>query len=462
MRSLRTRLLVALAAVLLATWGIWFTIQYRDMTERQVGDLDGMLRNVAEQILLSLPVDIATAGQQQRFALEGEAMPERGKLSALGFQVWERSSGQRLMSSRRAPAHAMAVDFAEGFSDATVAGVPWRVFAISDSQRRVQVQVGVPEAALHAELRRWFHTSLGTALLLLVGIGIAIWLVIHWSLRPVRRVSDSLAARAPLDLMPLPERGLPSEFMPLVCAFNQLLAQLAQALQHEREFLGEAAHELHTPLAALLAQAQVLQHAGSRDEAHEALNYLIAGIERTSRLAQQLLDSARVNGGGASLRANDIDLAFIVGMVADEFTLSNGRSIEIAGGHAPVRGDIDDLGIMVRNLLDNALRHGGPGTRVHLETRVEGDGQARMAILIVADDGPGIPDGHLERIFERFYRAENGHRSQGVGMGLSLVERVVASHSGRVRCGAGLDGRGFGVEIQLPAAAERSQADRCQ
>lgn len=464
MRALRTRLLVALAAVLLAAWGSWFLIQYLEMTARQGGEVDGMLRNVAEQILYSLPADIATAGQQRQFALGGEATPASGKFAALGFQVWERGTGRRLMSSRPAPAHAMVPDFADGFSETAIAGAPWRVYALSDADARVQVQVGLPQAALRAELRRWFGASLGSALLLLLCIGVAIWLVIHWSLRPVVQVSESLARRAPLDLAPLPERGLPDEFTPLVRSFNQLMARLAQALQHERQFLDEAAHELRTPLAALLTQAQVLQHAGDRDEAREALDHLVAGIERASRLAQQLLDAARVEGGGGIARAADVDLALVVGMVADEFellALRTGQSIEVESGHAPVHGDIDDLGILVRNLLDNALRHGGPGTRVRLETRVDGEGRAPMAVLTVADDGPGIAEGERERVFERFYRAGTGHRAQGIGMGLSLVERVVASHGGRLRCGAGLDGRGFGVEIRLPAlSASGSHADR--
>jgi signal transduction histidine kinase len=252
----------------------------------------------------------------------------------------------------------------------------------------------------------------------------------------------------------LPEADLPAEFTPLVRAFNALLARLEQALQHEREFLGEAAHELRTPLAALLAQAQVLQHAANREEAHVAVEHLIAGIERASRLAQQLLDAARVEAGGSAARAANVDLAMVVAMVTDEFeqvALRSDQSIEVEGGHAPVYGDIDDLGILVRNLVDNALRHGGSGTRVRLKTGLEGEGHARMATLVVADDGPGIPVGEHEQVFERFYRAGDGHRTQGIGMGLSLVERVVVSHGGRLRCGAGLDGRGFGVEIWLPA-----------
>lgn len=456
MRALRTRLLVALATVLLATWAIGFAIQYVNVLERQGGEIDGMLRNIAEQILQSLPADIASAGQQQQFLLSGETVPAAGKFGALGFQAWEHGTERRLMSSRPAPAYAMVPDFVDGFADVTVAGEPWRVFAVSDADQQVQVQVGVPTSAIRAELLRWLGPTLLTALLLLFGIGVAIWLVIHWSLRPVLRVSESLAARAPLDLAPLPEHGLPNEFTPLVRSFNQLMARLAQALQHEREFLGEAAHELRTPLAALLTQAQVLQHATDQKEASEALDHFIAGIERTSRLAQQLLDTARVEAGGSAARATDVDLAMVVTMVADEFelvALRGGQSIEVEGGSALVHGDIDDLGILVRNLLDNALRHGGPGTRVRLQTWAAGEGRARMAILRVADNGPGIADGDYDRVFERFYRAENGHLTQGIGMGLSLVERVAASHGGRLDCGVGLDGRGFGVEIRFPAAA---------
>lgn len=454
MGALRTRLLVALASVLLAAWGSSFVVVYLDVLERQGAEVDGMLRNVAEQMLQALPADITTAGQQEQFVLD-DSTPADGKFGALGFQVWEHGSGRRLMSSRPAPAHAMAATFADGFAETTIAGVPWRVFALSDADRRVQVQVGLPQAAMREEMLRWLgRPTLLAALLLMVCIGVAIWLVIHWSLRPVARMSEALAARSPLDLTPLPERGLPDEVTPLVASFNQVLARLDSALQHERAFLGEAAHELRTPLAALLAQAQVLQHAGDRDEAREALDRLVAGIERTSRLAQQLLDAARVEAGGSIARARDVDLAMVANMVADEFelvALRSGQTIEVEGGPAPVYGDIDDLGILVRNLLDNALRHSGPETRVRLQTGVEGVGPGRVTTLTVADNGVGIPESEYTQVFERFYRAGDGQRAQGIGMGLSLVERVVASHGGQLRCCAGLEGRGFCVEIRLPS-----------
>ncbi len=459
MQSLRTRLIVALAAVLLATWGAAFSLLCVEMSSRQGGEIDGMLRKVAEQILQSLPADIATAGQTQPLRLAGDAAASHGKLDALGFQVWEREARRRLLSSKASPAHAMNQQFTDGFAETNSAGVAWRVYSISDANGRVQVQVGLPQTAIEAELLRWLGKTLVAALVLLLGIGVAIWLVIHWSLRPVTRVTESLTTRPPLDLTPLPEAGLPGEFTPLVRSFNELMTRLAQALKSEREFLGEAAHELRTPLAALLTQAQVLQHASHPDEAQTALTQLVAGIDRTSRLAQQLLDAARVDSGSSAARAADVDLAIVVAMVADEFELAAQRgkqTIDLQVAPAPVHGDIDDLGIMVRNLLDNALRHGRAGTRVRLETRLEGDEQARSAILVVADDGPGIAVEERERVFERFYRAGNGHRSMGTGMGLSLVQRVVDAHRGTLKCGTGLDGRGFGVQIRLPARPARS------
>jgi len=465
MRSLRNRLLITLAGVLLAAWASWFVIQFVQMTTRQCGEIDGMLRNVAEQILLSMPADIGTAGQQRQFSLQDQMAPTGGKFGALGFQVWERGTGRRLLSSKPAPPHPMSSDFKDGYADTTISGAAWRVFSVSDDDGRVQVQVGLPQAALQAELQRWLRLSLVTAVALLLVIGIAIWLVIHWSLRPVGRLSSKLARRAELDLAPVPQQGLPSEFAPLVGAFNGLMQRLGHAMQRERAFLSEAAHELRTPLAALLAQAQVLEHAGSKQESKEALDHLITGIERTSRLAQQLLDSARVEAGSAPARAQDVDLGLVVSMVSDEFHLlaqRSGQRIDVDVVSVPVQGDIDDLGILVRNLLDNALRHGGPGTRVKLQTQLVEAQDQRQAVLIVADDGPGIAEADRKRVFERFYRAGAAGRAHGIGMGLSLVERVVASHRGQLRCGSGLGGRGFGVEIQFPAGERTAQASRAR
>jgi two-component system, OmpR family, sensor histidine kinase QseC len=421
-----------------------------NLLERQGNEIDNMLRNVAEKMLLSLPVDIGMVDQQRQFELSNNTQRITGKFGVLGFQVWEHDSKRRLLASQPVAANALVANFVDGFANVQIVNAPWRVYALSDSQRQIQVQVGLPRSAIKEELLRWLGPTFIAALLLLAGIGLAIWIVIHWSLRPVIKIIESLTLRAPLDLTPLHEGNLPQEFSPLVCSFNQLLARLELALQRERDFLGEAAHELRTPLAALLAQAQVLQHARDAEESHKALEHLIKGIERTSRLAQQLLDTARVDSSRAEIQMEDVDLGMVVAMVTDEFSLLAercGQNVEVVGVSALVKGDIDDLGILVRNLLDNALRHGGEGICVKLQTGITPDGRA---FLLIADNGPGIPVIERERVFERFYRAENGHRAHGIGIGLSLIDRIVANHGGELRCGIGLDERGFGIEILFP------------
>lgn len=449
MSSLRTRLLVTLATVLLLAWGLGFTIQYLDLLERQDKEIDDMLRGIAEKMLQSLPVDIDTVGRERKFMLSGESPVIPGKLDALCFQVWEHKSRRLLMSSQPVLDQALVPTFLSGATDVFIDNTKWRVFAINDSDKLIQVQIGLPRSAIRAGMVRWMGPTLLAALLLLAGIGLAIWLVIHWSLRPVFKVSESIVMRDPLDLSLLPESALPQEFTPLVHSFNQLMGRLAVALQREREFLGEAAHELRTPLAALLSQAQVLQFAtANTEESKIALENLITGVERASRLAQQLLDTARIEA--SVVRTQCVDLGFVVAMVADEFSLlaqRDGKKVEVERGYAPVRGNIDELGILVRNLLDNSLRHGGSDTHVKLKTEVGADNKP---ILVIEDNGPGIPASELQLVFKRFYRAESRFYSHGAGLGLSLVERVVASHRGEINCGTGLEGRGFRVEVRFP------------
>ena len=237
-------------------------------------------------------------------------------------------------------------------------------------------------------------------------------------------------------------------------SFNALLGRLERALQHEREFLGEAAHELRTPLAALLAQAQVAQHSTSPAGTRQALGQLVLGIERTSRLAQQLLDSARVESARTDEGHGPVDLAEVTAMVAREFELIAARRRQVIlldTDACVVQGNLDDLGILVRNLVDNGLRYGSEDGRVKVTCRRLSDGPA--VVLSVRDDGPGVAADEHARVFERFVRGSAGNGERGSGLGLSLVMRVARAHDATLRAGDGIDGRGFGVELRFPAPA---------
>jgi two-component system, OmpR family, sensor histidine kinase QseC len=453
MSSLRVRLLVTLSLTIFIGWSLWFFVQCMQMTRQQSGYWDRSLRSIGEQILLSLPSDLDATAAKSYLQLPANTRALEGKFDHLHFQVWVLNGRERVVASRQAPAKPMRADFRDGYVDTQVGGETWRVFAVTDAGGRVQVQVGYAASLKRLELMRWMGLSLLTALVVLAGLALTTWAVVRKSLKPVVRVQQAIAVRQGLDLTPLPDSGLPDEVRPLVDSFNGLLSRLDHALQSERQFVSDAAHELRTPLAALLTQAQVAMHAADLGETRQALDSLMRGIERTSRLAQQLLDSARVDSARGCTDRGAVDLAEVVAMVAREFELVAARkrqTIVLQLESCQVDGNLDDLGILVRNLLDNALRYGSEDGRVEIVCRA--DAAAGSAVLTVRDDGPGVAEQERELIFERFFRGSNGNGERGSGIGLSLVARIARVHGATLSTGHGVAGQGFGVTLVFPGS----------
>ena len=271
----------------------------------------------------------------------------------------------------------------------------------------------------------------------------------------MNRLRRDMAQRDAHDLAPLPSAGMPREIRPLVDSFNLLLERLSHAMRGERQFLADAAHELRTPLAALLTQTQVALRAGTQADAHAALEQLAQGIQRTSRLAQQLLDSARVDASPLREDRPIVALPDVVTMVAREFESMASRRQQTLAIHAEpasVQGDLDDLGILARNLLDNAVRYSGEGTRIEIACGTDPDGTS--AWLTVRDNGPGVHPDERERIFERFFRGSQGNGERGSGIGLSLVQRIARAHEATITVGDGISGRGFGCRVGFSAAQD--------
>jgi signal transduction histidine kinase len=240
---------------------------------------------------------------------------------------------------------------------------------------------------------------------------------------------------------------LPDEVRPLVVSFNRLLSRLDGTLQAERRFFTEAAHELRTPLAVLLTHAQVAQRARTLEEARGALDQLARGVERSARLSQQLLDSARLNVEKYAGEQAPVELADIVAVVTHEFEVmaaQKSQSIALHTEPGIVRGNVDELGILVRNLLDNALRYAGEGAHVAVRCLRE-ENFMRLQIL---DDGPGVAESERGRIFDRFYRG-SGNTERGSGIGLALVSRIAQLHDASVITGSGLQGRGLGITVSF-------------
>lgn len=451
MHSLRGRLFSALLGIFIGAWvavGFYLYVQFARASS---GSMDRGLEELANTALISMPSDISDVTSRSTLRLRSGTSGRLEKTERW-IQVWNKERRALVLWRRGAPTTPLKPDFIDGFDTMQVGDEQWRVYAVSDASNRVQVQAGQPMSALTDELATGLYYALGISSLALLAVGLAVKLVVRWSFQPVMTVQSAITSREALDLTPLPATDLPREVRPLVDSFNRLLARLEEAMHAERRFIVEAAHELRTPLAVLLGQAQVAQRARTLEEARPVLNQLVRGAERSARLSQQLLHSARIERQASE--QVPIELADIVTVLIQDFEMTAAHKHQNISVHVEpgmVRGNLDELGILVSNLLDNALRyarHGG-----HVAVRCVREANAMR--LEVLDDGPGVPEPDRERIFDRFYRVA-GSAESGSGIGLSLVARIARSHGASISTAAGIDGQGFGIAVRFAVLEENS------
>jgi signal transduction histidine kinase len=305
--------------------------------------------------------------------------------------------------------------------------------------------------AIRQELTDTIALRTGTPLLLgLPLLALLISFGINRSLQPLQRLAKSVAQRAPTNLEAVDDARAPSEIRPLVAALNQLFQRLATAFDNERRFTADAAHELRTPLAALKVQAQVARRSQEEAERRQALEKVLEGVERASRLVEQLLTLARVDpeaglGQGEPVNLNELAEEVFAGMAGEAAV----KQIELdltAGGGCLILGRREGLAIMLRNLLDNAIRYTPEKGRIELTLKQQDEG----VVLSLGDSGPGIPEEQRERIFDRFYRLA-GQEVSGSGLGLSIVKRIAELHAASLSLGRSPLG-GLEVTLRFPPA----------
>lgn len=459
LKSLQARILAVLAASIILCWAGVLVVFLAYTARGQTGLWDSELEAIGTKIFYSIPSDFSAdpgslARREAIVPPERQDARDRAMMEGehLAFQVWLNRK-QLVVRAPGSPATALRPDFGDGFASTLAEGKRWRVFVISDATGKVQVQVGILQSMLDAELRQRAFGSLGIATLLLVWVGTVMWFALRHSLKPVFAIQEAVRQRQRFDLTPLPVAALPTELRPLVESFNHLLGQVDQAVEVERRFIGDAAHELRTPLAALQAQAQVALRAQTAAEKDAALVKLLTVAERSTRLSEQLLDMARLNAGVIASRQAPADLGELIVHVSREFDVyarQNNRLIMVQTSHCVIHCDIDDIGILLRNLVDNALRYTAEGGRVRMSCSHVVENGANRVCLEVADDGPGVPENEREAVFQRFYRG-SGSSGRGSGIGLSLVAGIAQLHRAEIRLCAGLDGRGLGIRILFPA-----------
>jgi two-component system sensor histidine kinase QseC len=354
----------------------------------------------------------------------------------IAFQVLDRE-GRLLMRSASAPEQAFA-PFVPGFSTRG----EWRVFALQSGGRWIQAAERDDvrgEMSLKIALAAVTPLIAGIPLLLLLLV-----LLVRYGLRPLAELAGRIARRQPGTLAPVELSRTPREIAPVVQALNGLLAR-------ERRFTADAAHELRTPLAGLKIHAQNAARAASAEERKASLARVLAGVERTVRLAEQMLAYSRATASRAAPAAERVSLRQVVDdALQDALPQLRERALKVALETDPpladmaVHGDRDKLASLVRNLLDNAGRHAPAGSTLRIELRA-GDAGITLA---VADAGPGIPPALRERVFESYYRIP-GSPGDGSGLGLAIVREIAAQHGATVALAEGDGGRGTRVTVSF-------------
>ena len=339
---------------------------------------------------------------------------------------------------------------ARAFFDTSYHGEPVRVAAVrSDSGLYVQVA-----ETLHKR-NRLIGEILAAGLLPVLLIALAT-LVLAWTgiargIAPLAWIRTQLLGRTPADLHPLDEKAIPEEIAPAIEALNRLLAQVRASNEMQQRFLANAAHQLRTPLAGLQMHLELLLRRDLDPEVREAIAGMHIATVRASHLANQLLALAKAEASADAFgRLATVDLYSVADRAVHEWiqrAIARDIDLGFVLEHTPITGNPVQLGELLDNLLDNALRYTPSGGSVTVRCGSE-QGQPYLS---VEDNGPGIPESAHDRVFERFYRV-NDTPGDGAGLGLAIVKEVVQRHLGALRIESPAE-QGTRIVIRFPPAS---------
>lgn len=453
MTSLRQRTLWRVMLLLLLGTGLLALYNYHD-SRREINEVyDAHLAQNARllQGVMSMPVQ--EGSREVLYQAFNQALSKAGRHqvghpyeSKLAFQVWQEGAGL-LVHTPSAP--AMPPPTSAGFYDFTSAGEQWRGFVLPVPEKHWVIWVGERDDVRYDLIDRIVRHTLLPFLLGSLALALLVWVAIGWGLGPLQNMANVIRGRHADSLEPLQLVPLPSELEPMQAAINRLLAQIKDLLRREHRFIADAAHEMRTPLAVLRLHAQNALAASNDSERQKALGFLMGGVDRLTRVVNQLLTLARVEPRLGQRATTRVDLAEVVADTLAELTpwiLDRGLepSLEIDEGDHHLVIDAGALGIALQNLVSNAVEHSPPAGRIivslkRLDNAFE---------LVVEDEGPGIDEASLSRVFERFY---SRNTTNGAGLGLSIVATIIDRLGGQVR----LENRphkGLAATLRLPMA----------
>jgi two-component system, OmpR family, sensor histidine kinase QseC len=420
---------------------------------RESGEFDRGILASSQALAKALNQVNSDAGAQAAVALFSEMVASSSGSSAEGEPALDVSiatlDGQLRRPGKLAPQLDL-LGLRDGVVQHTVAGLNLRFYVATQGRWKAALvdQSDVRGAWAMKLLARDLLMYLAAALPIVL---LPVWLTVRAALGPLRRLSGILAQRSLHDSSPLVAPTPYRELMPLEASLNRLFERVGAGLAREKSFVNDAAHEMRTPLAVISTQAHLLA-ASEGTAREEARGRLQSAIERASHLTQQLLRLAQADATAQAARqpvdvmnvARDALAGFVERAAAQQSELSLEGPDNLV-----VHSERQGLRSVFENLIDNALRYGGPG--VSVEVRVAGSVAAGATHwqLWVADNGPGIALAQRERVFERFWRGQHEH-SRGAGLGLAIVQEVTRSLGGDVHVEEGLHGKGCAIVVRLP------------
>jgi len=441
--SLRWRILLGVLVAVTLTWLAVALFAYREARHESEELLDAHLAQSATLLFAFLG--------DEAHELD-EHLPRHHYDKKVAFQIWE---GQNRLLTRSAgsPETRLSAE-SEGFSNVKVEGKNWRVFSTWDPAHRYLVQVA-DAAHSRDEVSGEFAWHLLMPLAFgLPALGFALGWFVVVAFRPLARLADSIAAQTPGRLQPIALSAAPREIVPILQRLNRLFEQVSRTQENERRFTADAAHELRTPLAVMQTHAEVANAASDEDTRRRALANLVAGSRRAARLLDQLLTLARLDAQYELPGKEFCDLrALVVDTVAQLVPAAIEKGIELEvdeGAAVTVRGAPLLLQVLVRNLVDNAIRYTPSGGDVRIRLRADNEG----ACLQISDSGPGIPEAARAEAMERFRRIDESGE-EGHGLGLSIVARIAELHGAQVKLDSTTPTSGLSVSLTLPAMHPR-------
>lgn len=365
----------------------------------------------------------------------------------VALRIWK---GDKLLFATYRAGELPTRSFPIGFTSQHIKGHDYRVFVSENPETGLRVEALQDERARWDLVEKIVASILSPILIFLISLPMLLWAGLRLGLQPLNRISRQVARRSPTELEPIRDDHTPKEIVPLVSALNNLLQKLKYTIESERQFTNLAAHELRTPLAVIQTQLDAVIRDHDAQSQQQGLASLNQSVGRASQMIGQLLSLARLGSDNIPFeRISPAAIAREVAATLSPLALKKNITLSFdADAHAWINGNVEVFELIIRNLIDNAIKYTPEGGSVAISV-VQDNGHVHCR---VQDSGVGIPPEYLLHVVERFYRLP-GNRTIGSGLGLSIVQRGAEVLHGTVGFENRADQSGLIATLTFPNAS---------